>query len=66
MAAILKNRLPVKSEIIRNGAIEFLDSENGGLAVGMVLLSSDVARGRGEHPPRAPEGGAFGAPEIFF
>ena len=39
MAAILKNRLPVKSEIIRNGAIELLDSQNGGLAVGMELLS---------------------------
>ena len=38
-SAILKNRLPVKSEIIRNGAIELLDSENGGLAVGTELLS---------------------------
>ena len=39
MAAILKNRFPVKSEIIRNSAIELLDSENGGLTVGTELLS---------------------------
>ena len=40
MAAIFKNRLPVTLDSIRNGAIELLDPENGGLAVGTALLSS--------------------------
>ena len=38
-AAIFKNRLPVTSDSIRNGAIELLDPENGGLAVERELLS---------------------------
>ena len=38
-AAILKNRLPVTSGSIRIIAIELLDPENGGLAVGTASLS---------------------------
>ena len=38
-AAIFKNRLPVTSDSIRNGANELLDPENGGLAVETELLS---------------------------
>ena len=38
-AAIFKNRLPVTSDSIRNGAIELLDPKNGGFAVGTALLS---------------------------
>ena len=38
-AAILKNRLPVTSGSIRVVAIELLDPENGGLAVGTASLS---------------------------
>src|SRR5208282_3765583 len=38
-AAIFKNRLPVTSDSIRNGAIELLDPENVGLAVETKLLS---------------------------
>ena len=38
-AAIFKNRFPVTSISIRNGAIEILDPENEGLAVETELLS---------------------------
>ena len=38
-AAILKNRLPVTSGSIRVIAVELLDPENGGLAVGTASLS---------------------------
>ena len=38
-AAIFKNRLPVTSDSIRNGAIELLEPENGGLAIETELLS---------------------------
>ena len=37
--AILKNRLPVTSGGVRNSAIEMLDHENVGVAVGISLLS---------------------------
>ena len=39
MAAILRFRLPVTSGSILNSAIELLDLENGGLAVGTAFLS---------------------------
>ena len=38
-AAILDFRLPVTSDDIRNSAVEFLDPENGGVAVGILFLS---------------------------
>ena len=38
-AAIYKNRFPVTSSSISNRAIELLDLENGGLAVGTESLS---------------------------
>ena len=41
--AIFKNRLPVTSGSIRNGALELLDPENGGLAVETALLSCPEA-----------------------
>ena len=37
-ADIFKDRLPVTSDSIRNGAIELLNPENGGLAVETELL----------------------------
>ena len=37
-AAIFKNRLPVTSDSIQNGAIELLDPENEGLAVEISIL----------------------------
>ena len=39
-AAILNIRFPLTSGGIRNSPIEFLDPENGGLAVGTALISS--------------------------
>ena len=39
-AAIFKSRLPVMTGSIGNSAIELLDPEHGGLAVGTALLSS--------------------------
>ena len=39
MAAVLNFQLPVTSCGIQNSAIEFLDPENWGLAVGMALRS---------------------------
>ena len=39
-AAIFKIRLPVTSGSICSSAVELLDPENGGLAVGTKLLSS--------------------------
>ena len=39
LAAILDFRLPVTSDSIRNSAIEFLDPENRGVAVGIFILS---------------------------
>ena len=37
---MFKIRLPVTSGSIRNSAVELLDPENGGLAVGTALISS--------------------------
>ena len=39
-ASILDIRLPLTSGGIRNSPVEFLDPENGGLAVGTALISS--------------------------
>ena len=39
-AAIFDFRLPVSPGGIRNSPVEFMDPENGGLAVGTALLSS--------------------------
>ena len=39
MNTVRDNRLPVTSGSIRNRAIELLDPENGGLAVGTESLS---------------------------
>ena len=52
--AILKSRLPVTSGSIRVIAIELLDPENGGLAVGTESLSgveADILVLPGRRPP---------------
>ena len=42
MAAILDFRLPVKSGRVRNSPIELLDLENGGVAVGISMISLSI------------------------
>ena len=53
-AAILDFRLPVTSDGVCNSAIVFLDPENMGVAVGIILLSclqAEIYLGGGFTPP---------------